>query len=53
LIAHAQGLVSTVKNLNDKELLLEYVTIESADHGKAFPMTAIKSMYWLTEILKQ
>jgi predicted alpha/beta superfamily hydrolase len=53
LIAHAQGLVSTVKNLNDKELLLEYVTIESADHGKAFPMTAIKSMYWLTEILKR
>lgn len=53
LIAHAQGLVSTVKKINDKELLLEYVTIESADHEKAFPMTAIKSMYWLTEILKR
>ncbi len=53
LITQAQGLVSTVKNLNDKELVTEYVTFESADHRKAFPMTALKSMYWLTEILKQ
>nr|WP_298998306.1 alpha/beta hydrolase-fold protein [uncultured Allomuricauda sp.] len=53
LIAQAQGLVSTVKNLNDKELVIAYVTIESADHRKAFPMTALKSLYWLKEKLKQ
>jgi hypothetical protein len=53
LIAQAQGLVSMVKNLKGKELSLEYVTIESADHGKAFPMATLKSMYWLTEKLKQ
>ena len=32
---------------------IQNASIESADHRKAFPMTALKSMYWLTEILKK
>ena len=53
LIAQAKGLISKVKHFNNKELLLEHLTIEAADHGKAFPMTVIKSMYWLTKILNE
>ncbi len=38
--------------MNDLNLSLDYVVIESTDHGKAFPMTAVKSIYWLTELIR-
>lgn len=52
LIEQARGLFSMLNNHNHKNSSFEYVTIKSADHGKAFPMTAVRSMYWLTELIK-
>lgn len=44
LIAQVKGFVSKVNHFNNKKLLLEHFTEEAADHGKAFPMTVVKSM---------
>ncbi len=33
--------------------LQEVVIIESADHGGAFPMAAVRSMYWLSDLQKE
>lgn len=45
LIEQTSGLVSMLNDTNYKNLSLEYMTIESSDHGKAFPMTAVRAMY--------
>ena len=52
LIAQSKDLFNLLEERSNQNLLLEYSTIEGADHGKAFPMTTVKSMYWLTEIIK-
>ena len=44
--------LSKLKSRNDESLLLQFEVIESADHGKAFPMTTIRSLNWLSSLTK-
>ncbi|MGB5981968.1 MAG: alpha/beta hydrolase-fold protein [Nonlabens sp.] len=49
LIEQAKGLSSMLKE--HRNLSVEFKTIKYADQGRAFPMTAVKSMYWLSDLL--
>jgi len=53
VIGQAQGLISMLKSQNYSSLSSKLEVIESADHGSAFPMTAVRSMYWLSELIKE
>ncbi|WP_298475554.1 alpha/beta hydrolase-fold protein [uncultured Maribacter sp.] len=48
---NAEKFISILKSRNDKSLLLKHVIIEGS-HQTAFPMTAVKSMYWLSALIK-
>lgn len=52
-IGRIEDFVSGLKNRNYPNLSLTHVVIESADHGRAFPMTAVRSMYWLSDLIKE
>lgn len=49
---HIDKFVALLKARNDKHLILKRVVIEGS-HQTAFPMTAVRSMYWLSEITKE
>ena len=51
MVSQANGLVSTL-NKDYTTLSSKLTVIEAADHGQAFPMTAVRSMYWLAELIK-
>lgn len=53
LIEQAKGLVTMINKSKHKNTSLEYEVIKSADHGKAFPIAAVKSIYWLAECNKE
>ena len=50
MVGQAKGLVSMLKSKNYTNLSSKLVVIESADHHTAFPMMAVRSMYWLSKI---
>ncbi len=50
---YAEKFITMLKTRNDESLFLKHVVIESADHGRAFPMTAVRSMYWLLDLIKE
>lgn len=50
LMEQAKELDSMLKKY--KNISLKFKIIKSADHGKAFPMSAVQSMYWLSEFIK-
>ena len=49
-IEHAISLVSFLKSRKAESAQVEFRIIESADHGAAFPSTAVQSLYWLAEV---
>lgn len=49
-LKHAIGLSQFLKTRKTEGSQLEFRVIESADHGVAFPATAMRSLYWLSEI---
>jgi len=53
MVGQAKGLISMLKSKNYTNLSSKLVVIDSADHGRAFPMTAVRSMYWLSDLIKE
>ncbi len=53
MVGQATGLNSMLKSKNYTNVSSKLVVIESADHGSAFPMTAVRSMYWLSDLIKE
>lgn len=53
MIGQAKGLISMLKSKNYTNLSSKLVVIESADHGRAFPMMAVRSMNWLAGLTKE
>jgi predicted alpha/beta superfamily hydrolase len=51
-IGPTKEFISLLKSRNYENLSLHHEVIESADHGRAFPKTAIRSLYWLSELKK-
>ncbi len=49
--ANAEKLISMLKSRNDNSLFLKHIIIEGS-HQTAFPMTAVQSMYWLSDLIK-
>jgi predicted alpha/beta superfamily hydrolase len=50
MVGHAEGLISMLKRRNSANLSLELAVIKSADHGTAFPVAAVRSMIWLSNL---
>ncbi|TRX49081.1 alpha/beta hydrolase [Fulvivirga sp. M361] len=49
---HAEKFITLLKTRNDERLFLKHVVIEGS-HQTAFPMTAVRSMYWLSDLIKE
>jgi len=49
---HVGNFVELLKDRNDETLLLKHFVIEGS-HESAFPMTALKSVKWLAELMKE
>lgn len=49
-IDHAIGLVRFLKSRKTDASVVALRVIESADHGSAFPISAMKGLYWLAEV---
>lgn len=52
LIGQAKELTTELENINRKGVT-KLVVIESADHSRAFPMMAVRSMYWLSDLINK
>ncbi len=52
MIEQAKGFIPMLKSKNYTNLSSKLEVIESADHSRAFPMTALRSMYWLSDFTK-
>ncbi len=44
--------ITMLKSINDESLTLQHIVVEG-NHQTAFPMTAVRSMYWLAGLLKK
>lgn len=51
-IEQAISLARFLKTRKTEQSTVEFRIIESADHGEAFPMTAMASLYWLAELFE-
>jgi predicted alpha/beta superfamily hydrolase len=49
-IESAFGLSRFLKSRKSQKANIEFKVIESADHGSAFPMSAMQSLYWLANV---
>ncbi|MEO0574490.1 MAG: alpha/beta hydrolase-fold protein [Pseudomonadota bacterium] len=49
-IGNAISLVSFLKTKKTERSDVRFRIIESADHGQAFPISAVESLYWLAEL---
>ncbi len=49
-VNHAVSLTKFVKGKKAVDSDVAFKVIESADHGQAFPMTTMKSLYWLADL---
>lgn len=50
LAKNAEEFLATLRSRNYPNLSIEQGLIKNADHGKAFPMTAVRIMYWLSSV---
>jgi len=50
---HFGKFITMLKNINDESLTLQYVVIEGGNHQTAFPMTAVRSVTWLSDLIKE
>ena len=49
---HAEEFIALLKNRNDESLSLQQVVMEGS-HQTAFPMTAVRSMHWLSDQIQK
>ena len=49
---HIEEFIAFLKNRNDESLSLQHVVIEGS-HQTAFPMTAVRSVTWLSKLVKE
>ena len=49
-IEHIEGFASNLRKRNYPNLSVQYVVIESGDHGTAFPATGVRSVDWLSKL---
>jgi len=47
-----ENFITELKSRNYANLSIEKGVVKSADHGKAFPMTTVRSMYWLEQYIE-
>ena len=47
-----KNFINMLENINDGNLTVEHVVIEGFDHRAAEPMAAVRSMYWLSDLIK-
>ena len=48
---HFEKFITMLKSINDESLTLQHIVVEG-NHQTAMPMTAIRSMYWLSDLIK-
>ncbi len=51
-IPHFEKFIIMLKSINDESLTLQHVVVEG-DHQTSFPMTATRSIYWLSDLIKE
>ncbi|MFT4567028.1 MAG: putative alpha/beta superfamily hydrolase [Saprospiraceae bacterium] len=49
---HAKEFVALLKDRNDESLALEHVVV-AGDHQAAFPITGVRSVTWLSDLIKE
>jgi len=49
---HFEKFITMLKNIHDESLTLQHVVVEG-DHRTAFPMTALRSVTWLSDLIKE
>ncbi len=49
---HFEKFITMLKSINDESLTLQHIVVEG-NHHTAFPMTAVQSVIWLSELLKK
>ena len=50
---HFEEFINMLKNINDESLTLQHGVIEGGNHQTAFPMTAVRSVTWLSNLIKE
>lgn len=45
--------IAMLKNLNDKSLTVQRVVIEGGNHQTAVPMTVVRSVTWLSDLIRE
>jgi hypothetical protein len=51
-IPHFEEFIAILENLDDESLTFEHIVVEG-DHQSSFPMTAIRSVIWLSDLIKE
>jgi len=51
-IPHFEKFITMLKSINDESLTLQHVVVEG-NHQTAMPMTTVRSMYWLSDLIKE
>ncbi|WP_024772997.1 alpha/beta hydrolase [Aquimarina macrocephali] len=49
---HFEKFITMLKSINDESLTLQHIVVEG-DHQTSSPMTAIRSIYWLSDLIKE
>lgn len=49
---HFEEFITILENLDDESLTFEHIVVEG-DHRTSFPMTAIRGVTWLSDLLKE
>ncbi len=51
-IPHFEKFITMLKSINDESLTLQHLVVEG-NHQTAMPMTTVRSMYWLSDLIKE
>jgi len=51
-IPHFEKFITMLKNINDESLTLQHVVVEG-NHHTSFPMTAVRGVIWLSDLIKK
>jgi len=50
---HFEKFITMLKNINDESLTVQRTIIEGGNHQTAFPMTVVRSVTWLSDLIKE
>jgi len=48
-----ENFITMLKNINDESLTVRHAVIKDGNHQTAFPMTAVRSVTWLSDLIKK